>query len=64
MTTRPRPAESDTSLPPTLEEDLRNVALVTRVIYRVVDVLLINSVAIITGLGAGLSPRSFRSPRI
>jgi uncharacterized RDD family membrane protein YckC len=42
---------SDTVLQTTLEEDLPYVGLVTRVISWGVDVLLINVVAIITGLG-------------
>ena len=42
---------SDTVLQTTLEEDLPYVGLVTRVISWGVDVLLINLVAIITGLG-------------
>ena len=46
--------ESDTAVQTTLEENLAYVGLVTRVISWVVDVLLINLVAIITGLGAQL----------
>ena len=46
--------ESDTVLQTTLEEDLPYVGLVTRVISWGVDVLLINLVAIITGLGIEL----------
>jgi uncharacterized RDD family membrane protein YckC len=46
--------ESDTAVQATLEENLRYVGLVTRVISWVVDVLLINLVAIITGVGAEL----------
>ena len=45
---------SDTVLQTTLEEDLPYVGLVTRVISWGVDVLLINLVAIITGLGIEL----------
>lgn len=45
---------SDTVLETTLEEDLPYVGLVTRVISWGVDVLLINLVAIITGLGIEL----------
>lgn len=46
--------ESDRAVQTTLEENLRYVGLVTRVISWVVDVVLINLVAIITGLGAEL----------
>jgi len=46
--------ESDTSLQTTLPEDVPYVGLMTRLISWAVDVLLINVVAIITGLGAQL----------
>jgi uncharacterized RDD family membrane protein YckC len=46
--------ESDRAVQATREENLHDVGLVTRVISWVVDLLLINLVAIITGLGAEL----------
>jgi uncharacterized RDD family membrane protein YckC len=46
------PSDSDPALPTKLEENLPDVGLVTRVISWVIDVLLINLVAIITGVGA------------
>jgi uncharacterized RDD family membrane protein YckC len=46
--------ESDTALQTTLEENVPYVGLMTRVISWAVDFLLINLVAIITGLGAQL----------
>lgn len=46
--------ESDTALETTLEENVPYVGLLTRVISWAVDVLLINLVAIITGLGVAL----------
>jgi uncharacterized RDD family membrane protein YckC len=46
--------ESDKAVQTALEENLPDVGLVTRVISWVVDILLINLVAIITGLGAQL----------
>jgi uncharacterized RDD family membrane protein YckC len=46
--------ESDTALKTTLEENAPYVGLVTRIISWAVDLLLINLVAIITGLGAQL----------
>jgi uncharacterized RDD family membrane protein YckC len=45
---------SDTALPTRLKESLPDVGLVTRLISWVMDVLIINFVAIITGLGAEL----------
>ena len=54
MTNPSKSPESDTAVQTTLEENLRCVGLVTRVISWVLDVLLINFVAIITGLGAEL----------
>jgi uncharacterized RDD family membrane protein YckC len=51
--------ESDTAVQTTLEENLPYVGLVTRLISWVVDVLLINLVAIITGLGAELIASMF-----
>jgi uncharacterized RDD family membrane protein YckC len=44
--------EIDTAVQTMLEQNLPDVGLVTRVISWVVDVLIINFVAIITGLGA------------
>ena len=46
--------ESDTAVQTTLEENLPYVGLVTRVISWVMDMVLINLVAIITGLGVQL----------
>ena len=46
--------ESDTAVQTTPEGNLRYVGLVTRMISWVVDALLINLVALITGLGAEL----------
>ncbi len=46
--------ESDTALQTTVEENLPDVGLVTRLISWVIDVLIINFVAIITGLGTEL----------
>ncbi len=46
--------DSDTVLPGRLEENVPYVGLMTRLISWAVDVLLINLVAIITGLGAEL----------
>jgi uncharacterized RDD family membrane protein YckC len=46
--------KSDTALQTTLEEDVPYVGLMTRLISWAVDFLLINLVAIITGLGAQL----------
>jgi uncharacterized RDD family membrane protein YckC len=46
--------ERDTALQTTLEENVPYVGLVTRLISWAVDLLLINLVAIITGLGAQL----------
>jgi uncharacterized RDD family membrane protein YckC len=46
--------ESDQAVQVTLEENLHYVGLVTRLISWVVDLLLINLVAIITGLGIQL----------
>jgi uncharacterized RDD family membrane protein YckC len=46
--------ESDTALQTTPEENVPYVGLVTRAISWAVDVLLINLVAIVTGLGAEL----------
>jgi uncharacterized RDD family membrane protein YckC len=46
--------ESDTALETTFEENAPYVGLLTRVISWAVDVLLINLVAIITGLGVAL----------
>jgi uncharacterized RDD family membrane protein YckC len=46
--------ESDTAVQASLEQNLPDVGLVTRVISWVMDVLIINFVAIITGLGAEL----------
>jgi uncharacterized RDD family membrane protein YckC len=46
--------ESDQAVQTTLEENVPDVGLVTRVISWAVDILLINLVAIITGLGAQL----------
>jgi len=45
---------SDTAVATALGQNLRDVGLVTRVISWVIDVLIINLVAIITGLGAEL----------
>lgn len=45
---------SDTAVQTTLDQNLADVGLVTRVISWVVDVLLINLVAIITGIGIEL----------
>ena len=45
---------SDTAVATVLGQNLRDVGLVTRVISWVIDVLIINLVAIITGLGAEL----------
>ena len=56
--------ESDTALQTTLEENVPYVGLMTRLISWAVDFLLINLVAIITGLGAELVVGSFRSRRI
>ena len=50
----PESPESDTAIQTTLEENLPYVGLVTRVISWVIDVLIINFVAIVTGLGAEL----------
>ena len=50
----PESPESDTAVQATREENPHYVGLVTRVISWVVDLLLINLVAIITGLGAEL----------
>ena len=50
----PESPESDTAVQATLDENLRYVGLVTRVISWVIDVLIINFVAIVTGLGAEL----------
>jgi uncharacterized RDD family membrane protein YckC len=46
--------ESDTARQTTLEENVPYVGLMTRVLSWAVDLLLINLVAIITGLGAEL----------
>jgi uncharacterized RDD family membrane protein YckC len=46
--------ESDTAVQTTLEENVAYIGLVTRVISWVVDALLINLVAIITGVGIEL----------
>ena len=54
MSTTAEPPQSDTTLKPTLEENLPYVGLVTRAISWCVDFLLINLVAIITGLGVEL----------
>jgi uncharacterized RDD family membrane protein YckC len=54
MSTTAGSPQSDTTLKTTLEEDLPYVGLVTRVISWCVDVVLINLVAIITGLGIEL----------
>ena len=50
----PESPESDTAVQATLDENLRYVGLVTRVISWGVDLLLINLVAIITGVGIEL----------
>jgi len=47
-------SESDEAVQATLEENVHYVGLVTRLISWVIDVLLINLVAIITGLGIEL----------
>ena len=52
MSTTAKSSQSDPTLKTTLEENLTDVGLVTRVISWCVDAVLINVVAIITGLGA------------
>ena len=54
MSNRSESPESNTAVQTTLEDNLPYVGLVTRMISWVVDALLINLVAIITGLGAEL----------
>jgi uncharacterized RDD family membrane protein YckC len=54
MSSTAGPRESDTALQPPLEETVRYVGLMTRLISWAVDLLFINLVAIITGLGAEL----------
>ncbi len=54
MSSTPESRESDTALQTTLEENVAYVGLLTRVISWAVDVLLINLVAVIVGLGAEL----------
>ena len=54
MSTTVQSPQSDTTLSTTLEENLPYVGLVTRLISWCVDALLINLVAIITGLGIEL----------
>ena len=54
MSTAAEPPQSDTTVTTTLEENLPYVGLVTRAISWCVDFLLINLVAIITGLGVEL----------
>ena len=54
MSSTAESAESDTALQSTLEENVPYVGLMTRMISWAVDFLLINVVAIITGLGAQL----------
>ena len=54
MSTAAELPQSDTTLKTTLEENLPSVGLVTRAISWCVDFLLINLVAIITGLGVEL----------
>jgi uncharacterized RDD family membrane protein YckC len=54
MTSTPESPESDVALENTLEENVVYVGLLTRLISLAVDLLLINLVAIITGLGAEL----------
>ena len=46
--------ETDTSLQTTLEDNVPYIGLITRLVSWAVDLLLINLVAIITGLGAQL----------
>jgi uncharacterized RDD family membrane protein YckC len=54
MSSPPASPESDTAVQTTLEGNLADVGLVTRAISWVVDVLLVNLVAIITGVGIEL----------
>jgi uncharacterized RDD family membrane protein YckC len=54
MSSTAKPPEIDTALQTPLEETARYVGLMTRLISWAVDFLLINLVAIITGLGAQL----------
>jgi uncharacterized RDD family membrane protein YckC len=54
MSSTAKSPESDTALQPTLQENVPYVGLLTRMISWAVDFLLINLVAIITGLGAQL----------
>jgi uncharacterized RDD family membrane protein YckC len=54
MSSTAGPRESDTALQHPLEESVRYVGLMTRLISWAVDLLFINLVAIITGLGAEL----------
>ena len=54
MSTAAGSPQSDTTLKTTLEENLPYVGLVTRLISWCVDVVIINVVAIITGLGIEL----------
>ena len=54
MTSPLESVETGTTVQATLEQNLRGVGLVTRVISWVIDVLIINFVAIVTGVGAEL----------
>ena len=54
MSSTAKSPESDTALQSSLEENVPYVGLMTRLISWAVDFLLINLVAIITGLGAEL----------
>ena len=54
MSSTPESRESNTALQTTPEENVAYVGLLTRVISWAVDVLLINLVAVIVGLGAEL----------
>ncbi len=54
MSSTAESSESDTAVQTTLQETLPDVGLITRVISWCVDIVLINVVAIITGLGIEL----------
>ena len=54
MSSTPESPESDTAIQTTPEENVPYVGLMTRIISWAVDLLIINLVAIITGLGAQL----------